>query len=50
MTLIKYVIYEDSKASGRCRMTTSPELDAYKSLAYQIGLLRGSPLAPGFNE
>ena len=50
MTLINYVIYEDAKANGKCRMTASPELKAYKSTAYQIGLPHGSPFAPTFNE
>ncbi len=50
MTLINYVIYEDVKANGHCRMTASPELKAYKSRAYQIGLPHGSPFAATFNE
>ncbi len=48
--IVNYIIREDTKANGHCRLTSSPELKEYGSLAFQIGAPIGSPYASAFNE
>ncbi len=50
MTLINYIIYEDTKSNGKCRLTVSEELKAYNQLPLQIGFPIGHPIVPAFNE
>jgi len=48
--MINYIIYHDTKAHGRCRLTISDELEAYNQLPFQMGFSIGNPIAPAFDE
>ncbi len=50
MGLINYIIYQDTKANGHCRMTVSTELKEYNHLPFQMGFPIGSPIASAFNR
>jgi hypothetical protein len=51
VSITNYIVYEDTKANeGKCRMTTSPELAAYRAIAFQIGLVPDSFFLYSFNE
>jgi len=47
--MINYIIYQDTKSNGRCRMTVSAELKAYNHLPFQMGFPIKSPIATAFN-
>ena len=50
MLLINYIIYQDTKSNGRCRMTVSAELNAYNHLPLQLGFPINSPIATEFDK
>jgi len=50
MAMVNYIIYQDTKAQGRCRLTISGELEAYNQLPFQMGFPIGNPIAPAFDE
>jgi len=50
MSLINYIIYQDTKSNGRCRMTVSAELNAYNHLPLQLGFPINSPIATEFDK
>ena len=49
MLMINYIVYQDTKSNGRCRMTVSAELKAYNQLPFQMGFPIKSPIATAFN-
>jgi len=53
MAFLNYIIYQDTKANGHCRMTVSTvsaELKHYNHLPLQMGFLIGSSIASDFNR
>ena len=49
MSLLNYIVYQDTQANGRCRMTLSAELKEYNQLLFQMGFPLNSQIAPAFN-
>lgn len=49
-SIIDFIIREDTKANGRCRITSSPDLEDFKSVVLQMGFPIGSPYVPIFDE
>ena len=50
MLLINYIIYQDTKSNGRCRMTVSDELKAYNHLPLQMGFPINSSITTLFDK
>ncbi len=50
MSLIDYIIYQDTKTNGYGRMIVYAELAHYNHLLYQMGFPIGSPIASAFNR
>ena len=48
--IIDFIIREDTKANGHCRITSSPDLEDLKSVVLQMGYPIGSPYASLFDE
>jgi len=49
-SLVKVLVFQDTKVNGKCRITASPELSTFKPLKFQFGFPFGSPYAPAFAE
>ncbi len=47
--IIDFIIREDTKANGHCRITSSPDLEDLKSVVLQMGYPIGSPYAAIFD-
>ena len=48
--IIGYIIREDTKANGHCRLTSSPELKEHGSINFQMAAPIGNTNAPAYNE
>ncbi len=49
-SFVNYMVRDDTKRNGHCRLTTSPPLRAYPTMGLQIKLPLGSPYAAVYSE
>jgi len=48
--MVDFIIREETKANGHCRLTSSPIIEDFKSVVLQLGFPFGGPYLSIFDE